>query len=119
MLYDTTTSKIARTAANYRDASSPRSSEDELLKEGGLPCVAAHNNERGCEMPTARLIPEGVFSPDDIRIITEAYNAVVAKLDLRSFERKEQAARATIELAKGKNRLNAEELVRAALDRLK
>jgi hypothetical protein len=70
-------------------------------------------------MPIVRLISEGVFSPEDIRIITEAYNTIVAKLDLRSVERKEQAARATIELAKGKNQLNAEELARAAIDQLK
>jgi hypothetical protein len=69
-------------------------------------------------MPITRLLKGHSFTPEDIRIMTGAYQAVLAERDLRSSDSREQVAKIIVELAGARERLEEAALVREAMDRL-
>jgi hypothetical protein len=58
-------------------------------------------------MPIRRMLEEGTFEPKAAALLIEAFNSVVAELDLRAGADKERAAKIIIRLALGQGRLDA------------
>ena len=62
-------------------------------------------------MPLKRLLDESrVFDPKAVAVLLEAFNAVVAELDLQTNAGKERAAKIIIRLALGQKDLDAAKL---------
>ena len=58
-------------------------------------------------MPIRRMLEGGTFEPKSAALLIEAFNSVVAELDLRAGADKERAAKIIIRLALGQGRLDA------------
>ena len=58
-------------------------------------------------MPIRRMLEGGTFEPKAAALLIEAFNAVVAELDLRAGADKERAAKIIIRLAHAQRSLNA------------
>ena len=58
-------------------------------------------------MPIRRMLEGGTFEPKAAALLIEAFNSVVAELDLRAGADKERAAKIIIRLALGQGRLDA------------
>jgi hypothetical protein len=58
-------------------------------------------------MPIRRMLDGGAFEPKAVAILTEAFNAVVAELDLRTDADRERAAKIVIRLAHGQQTFDA------------
>jgi hypothetical protein len=81
-----------------------------------LQAVPSPRELEGPQMPLKRLLDESrAFGPKAVAILLEAFDAVVAELDLRTNAEKERAAKIIIRLALGQKDLDAAKLRESAI----
>jgi hypothetical protein len=61
-------------------------------------------------MPLKRMLEGGNFEPKAVAILLEAFDGIVAELDLKTVEDREQAAKVVVRLAAGQAILDATKL---------
>jgi hypothetical protein len=67
-------------------------------------------------MPLKRMLEGGNFDPKAVAILLEAFDGIVAELDLKAVADRERAAKIVIGLAAGKATLDATKLRDEAVD---